>query len=31
MIEIVPRRAYLWEDGRTDAPPQVFDVEPAVR
>jgi general stress protein 26 len=31
IIEIVPRRAYLWEDGRTDAPPQVFDLEPAGR
>jgi general stress protein 26 len=31
IIEIVPRRAYLWEDGRTDAPPAVFEVEPAGR
>jgi general stress protein 26 len=31
IIEIVPRRAYLWEDGRTDAPPAVFEVEPARR
>src|SRR6266508_6850947 len=26
IIEIVPRRAFLWEDGRTDQPPQVFEV-----
>ena len=31
IIEIVPRRAYLWEDGRTDAPPQVFELEGAGR
>jgi general stress protein 26 len=31
IIEIVPRRAYLWEDGRTDAPPQVFELETAGR
>jgi general stress protein 26 len=28
VIEIRPRRAYLWEDGRTDREPQVFDVSP---
>jgi hypothetical protein len=26
IIEITPRRAFLWEDGRTDQPPQVFEV-----
>ena len=26
VIEIVPRRAFLWEDGRTDRPPQVFEL-----
>ena len=26
IIEIRPRRAFLWEDGRTDVPPQVFDL-----
>jgi general stress protein 26 len=26
VIEIRPRKAYLWEDGRTDREPQVFDV-----
>jgi hypothetical protein len=31
IIEIVPRRAYLWEDGRTDAPPAVFELEPVGR
>jgi general stress protein 26 len=25
IIEVVPRRAFLWEDGRTDRPPQVFE------
>ena len=25
VIEIAPRRAYLWEEGRTDRPPQVFE------
>jgi general stress protein 26 len=29
VIEIRPRRAYLWEEGRTDRAPQVFEVEPA--
>ncbi len=29
IIEIRPRRAFLWEDGRTDRPPQVFEMEPA--
>jgi len=26
IIEIRPRRALLWEDGRTDQPPQVFEL-----
>ena len=25
IIEIAPRRAFLWEDGRTDLPPRVFE------
>jgi general stress protein 26 len=29
VIEIRPRKAYLWEEGRTDRAPQVFEVEPA--
>jgi hypothetical protein len=29
VIEIRPRKAFLWEVGRTDQPPQVFDVVPA--
>lgn len=29
MIEIVPRRVYLWPEGRTDREPQVFEVEAA--
>jgi hypothetical protein len=31
VIEIRPRRAFLWEDGRTDRPPQVFELVEAVR
>ncbi len=31
IIEVRPRRAFLWEDGRTDRPPQVFEVGKAVR
>jgi hypothetical protein len=31
IIEIRPRRALLWEDGRTDRPPQVFELAEAVR
>jgi general stress protein 26 len=31
IIEIRPRRAYLWEDGRTDAPPEVFEPEGVAR
>ena len=30
VIEIRPRIAYLWEDGRTDVEPQVFEVQPAL-
>ena len=26
LVEIEPRRALLWEGGRTDRPPQVFEV-----
>jgi general stress protein 26 len=31
VIEIVPRRAYLWDEGRTDREPQVFELAEAVR
>jgi hypothetical protein len=31
IIEMRPRRAFLWEDGRTDRPPQVFELAGAVR
>ncbi len=31
IIEVRPRRAFLWEDGRTDRAPQVFEVAEAVR
>jgi len=31
IIEIRPRRVFLWEDGRTDQPPQVFELEGASR
>jgi general stress protein 26 len=31
VIEVRPRRAFLWEDGRTDRPPEVFAVAEAVR
>ncbi len=30
IIEVRPRRAFLWEDGDTDRPPQVFELEGAV-
>jgi hypothetical protein len=30
VIEIKPRKAFLWEDGRTDWAPQVFEVAPAL-
>ncbi len=29
IIEIAPRRAFLWDDGRTDVPPKVFELQPA--
>src|SRR5207247_7870210 len=31
IIEIVPRRAFLWEDGDTSRPPQVFELVEAGR
>jgi hypothetical protein len=31
VIEIRARRAFLWEDGRTDVPPQVFELTGASR
>jgi hypothetical protein len=31
IIEIQPRRAFLWEDGRTENPPQVFELAGAGR
>jgi general stress protein 26 len=30
IIEVRPRRAFLWEDGRTDQPPQVFELAEAL-
>ncbi len=30
VIEVRPRKSYLWEDGRTDRPPQVVEIEPAL-
>jgi hypothetical protein len=30
VIEVQPRKAFLWEDGRTDLAPQVFEVAPAL-
>lgn len=30
VIEIRPRRAYLWDDGRTDLPPHVFELAEAL-
>lgn len=30
VIEVRPRRVFLWEEGRTDRPPQVFEVEEVV-
>ena len=30
IIELRPRRAFLWEDGRTDQPPQVFELAEAL-
>jgi general stress protein 26 len=31
VIEIRPRRAFLWQDGRTDTPPQVFELDGVAR
>ena len=31
IIEIVPRRAFLWEDGDTSRPPEVFELSGAGR
>jgi general stress protein 26 len=31
VIEILPRRAFLWEDGDTSRPPQVFELVEAGR
>ena len=31
VIEILPRRAFLWEDGNTSRPPQVFELVEAGR
>ena len=31
VIEVRPKRAYLWDDGRTDRAPQVFELAEAVR
>ena len=31
VIELRPRRAFLWEDGRTDRAPRVFELAEAVR
>jgi general stress protein 26 len=30
VIEVRPRKSYLWEDGRTDQEPQVFEVARAL-
>jgi general stress protein 26 len=30
VIEIRPRKAFLWEDGHTDRAPAVFELEPAL-
>ena len=30
VIEVRPRKSYLWEDGRTDQAPQVFEVARAL-
>jgi general stress protein 26 len=30
VIEVHPRRAFLWEDGRTDRPPEVFELAEAI-
>jgi general stress protein 26 len=30
VIEVRPRRVFLWDDGRTDREPQVFEVAPVL-
>jgi general stress protein 26 len=30
VIEVRPRKAFLWEEGRTDRAPQVFEVAPVL-
>jgi general stress protein 26 len=30
VIEVRPRKAYLWDDGKTNRAPQVFDVTPVL-
>jgi general stress protein 26 len=30
VISVRPRRAFLWEDGRTDRPPEIFELAEAV-
>ena len=29
VIRVIPRKVWLWEDGRTDREPQLFELEPA--
>ena len=31
LIEVTPRKVLLWEGGRTDAPPQIHELEGAAR
>jgi hypothetical protein len=31
VIEISPRRAFLWKDGRTDLAPEVFELAGVAR
>ena len=31
VIEVTPRRAFLWKNGRTDLPPRVYELEAAAR
>jgi hypothetical protein len=28
LIEVVPRRLFVWDEGRTDRPPDVLEVAP---
>jgi hypothetical protein len=30
VIEVRPRKVFLWEEGRTDRAPQVFEVGPVL-